>query len=323
MVTAFLVCAMTGCGSDESAPAGSSAPPAAAQANAQSSRIAATAEEVAAEGRGKVKCPAKISSPPRAADAPVDDVVGVRPGMTYEEAANVVMCTNDLLVPVTDSSRGFKIQTYGQTLRQGFSARFAEQRINKTSKEIMQEMQDQAMARSANSVVRDMQPGQSKWFVGTMGMPGQERVISAAREEWFAEGRNPTMASVAQALIDKYGTPTTNRDSEGVQRYMTWVYDPIGRPVTEASPLAVNCRGTADPDGGVSLSPDCGIVINANIVSLRANPELSEYIQVGMVDQANGYEAIQATEQGFEAMEAERRAKQVQDAAKNADAPKL
>ena len=115
--------------------------------------------------------------------------------MTYDEAANVVMCTNELMVVTEGGTGGFNIQTYGQTLRQGFTARIAEPRVQKTSKQIMEEMQDDMLARSGNAVRYDLQPGQSKWLVTTMGMPGQEKVIAAAREEWFAAGKNPTMAS--------------------------------------------------------------------------------------------------------------------------------
>ncbi|MGQ0834289.1 MAG: hypothetical protein ACT4O5_05080 [Gammaproteobacteria bacterium] len=169
---------------------------------------AASAEELAEEARGELDCPAKIKSPRRDPKAPVDDVVGVRPGMTYEEAASIVMCTHDLMVAQADNSRGFQLQTYGQTLRQGFSARFAEPRAVKTSRDYLREMSEAAAARSGNAVSEDMGPGQSKWYVGTMGLPGQDRVISVAREEWFAEGKNPTIAAVEQALLKKYGTPT-------------------------------------------------------------------------------------------------------------------
>lgn len=318
---------LAACGSDEPATSEPAAAPSGTASKSSSSpsnsRMAATAEEVAREARGKLKCPPKIKTAARAADAPVDDVLGVRPGMSFEEAADTVMCTHDLLVTAPAGSRGFKLQTYGQQIRQGFSARFAEPRINKTSKEIMQEMQDNAMARGSNRVVRDMAPGQAKWFVGTMGLPGEERVISAAREEWFAEGRNPTVAAVRQALLDKYGTATSDVDNRGTTRSMSWAYDPFGRHISETSPLFNQCRGVADPDGGYNLSPDCGTVITAMIYSVRDNPDLAEYMQVGVVDQSGGYEAIQATEQGFEAMEAARRAKQIEDAANNADAPQL
>jgi hypothetical protein len=282
----------------------------------------ATAEEVAEEARGDVRCPARISTAPRDAKAPADDVLGVRPGMSYEEAANVVMCSHDLMV-VQPDGRGFQIQTFGVTLRQGFAARIAQPRIEKTSRQILQEMQDNAMGRSGNRVREDMKPGDSKWYVGTMGLPGKERVIHVAREEWFAEGRNPPSESVEQALIKKYGTPTRRRPPSSGMRYLTWAYDPLGRPITETSPLFNRCSGVADPDGGANFSPDCGKVITAQIFPLPDNPDLSRFFQVGVVDQAGGYEALTATERALQQMDAARKAQQVQDAAKNADTPKL
>jgi hypothetical protein len=282
----------------------------------------ATAEQVAREMRGDVDCPARIKTKSRDDKAPVDDVQGVRPGMTYDEAANVVLCTHDLMVVQSDS-RGFQIQTYGATLRQGFNARIAQPRVEKTSKQILQEMQDDAIGRSGNRVREDMKPGDSKWYVGTIGMPGEERVINVAREEWFAEGRNPTMESVEQALIKKYGTPTRSQPPSGGQKYITWAYDPLGRAITETSPLYNRCTGVADPDGGANFSPDCGEVVTARIFATPDNQALSRFFQVGVVDQAGGYEALTATEQGLQRMDTARKAQQVKDAAKNADTPKL
>src|SRR5688572_13758627 len=180
--------ALIACGSSESG--GNVAGASAKSSGARASNVAATAEEVAEESRGDLDCPARVKTPARDAKGPVDDVVGVRPGMTFEEAANVVMCTHDLMVIHADNSRGFQIQTHGQTLRQGFTARFAEPRVEKSSRDYMREMSEDFAARSGNAVREDMKAGQSKWYVATMGLPGQERVISAAREEWFAEGRN-------------------------------------------------------------------------------------------------------------------------------------
>ncbi len=158
----------------------------------------------------------------------------------------------------------------------------------------MREMGEEFAARSGNAVRQDMKAGQSKWYVSTMGMPGTERVISAAREEWFEEGRNPTMDSVEQALIKKYGTPTHTQTN--MQRYMTWAYDPAGRAMT-----ANRCVGTADPDGGTNFSPDCGIVVMAIVSPLQSNQALSQYLQVGVVDQSGGYKLITGTEDGLNA----------------------
>jgi hypothetical protein len=282
----------------------------------------APAEQVAKESRGDVDCPADIDSPARAANAPVDDVVGVRPGLTFEEAANVVLCSGELLVVSPAITRGFDIKTYGATIRQGFSARFAEERVEKSSQQIMKEMQDDMMARSGNAVRPDMKAGEAKWYVTTMGLPDKERVIAVARKEWFAEGRNPTMESVAQALIKKYGTPTRNQVAPHVIT-LTWIYDPAGRFIPETSPLANRCTAMSDPDGGSNFSPDCGLVVAAQVWPVRENPALSQFFQVGVADQAGGYQALTATEQALEAAEMQRRAKQVDDAAKNADGPKL
>lgn len=282
----------------------------------------ASAEEVAKEARGNLRCPAKIKTPARASGAPVDDVVGVRPGMSYDEATNVVLCTNDLLVAQVDQSRRFNINTYGQTIRQGFGARFAEPRVQRTSKQIMEDMQKDFMARSNNAVRQDMKPGQAKWYVSTMGVPGEERVIAAAREEWFEEGGNPTMDSVEQALVKKYGNPTRNQNT-GQDRQLTWAYDPFGRPVTETSPLYNKCYGSADPNSGTNFSPDCGIVVAAHVRATRENPGLSQYLQVGVIDQAKGYEAITGTEQALQQLDAQRKAQELEAASKNSKAPEL
>jgi hypothetical protein len=278
----------------------------------------ASAEEVAEKARGDVDCPAEIDSPKRPEGAPVDDVVGVRPGLTYDEARNAVLCTHEMLV-AADDVPGFNIQTYGQKLRQGFTARFAV--AEKSSQQIMKEMQDDFIARSGNAVTQDMLPGQSKWMVATMGLPGEERVLAVAREEWFAEGKNPTRDSVAEALIKKYGTPS--RDQTTSQRMIWWIYDPRGRLATETSPLYNQCTGVSDPDGGTNFSPDCGLVVHAQIIPLQSNPNLAQYMQVGVIDQAGGYQAITGTEQALASGDAARQARETEKAAENADAPQL
>lgn len=315
LICSILAALLAACGSDNpagNASTGAAVPPPSGNASA---------EEVAEHARGKVKCPAPLATT-RASDAPVVDVVGVWPGMTWEEAANTVLCTNDLLVVSQDQSRRFNIETYGQNIRQGFSAKFAQPHVEKTSQQILKDMQDDAMARSTNRVRQDMQPGQAKWYVSTMGVPGAERVIAVAREEWFEEGRNPTMASIEQALVKKYGAVGRTYSSGG-NAYLTWTYDPLGKRVTPESPLYNQCQGTSDPDGGTNFSPDCGVVVVAQVFALRENPELSQYLQVGVIDQANGYAAITGTEQALQSFDAQRRAKEVEAASQNAAAPKL
>lgn len=280
----------------------------------------ASAEQVARESRGDLQCPAdKVAGK---SGTPVDDVVGVRPGMTYEQAANTVMCSNPLLVVAPETGRGFEMQTYGQKLRQGFSARFAESRVQQTGRQIAREMEREAMERGMNMAREDLKPGQVKWFVSTMGMPGHEKVISAAREQRFEDGHNPTLESVTQSLLGKYGPPTRKVEQSG-GRELSWAYDPRGRLITETSPLYNRCTGVADPDDGMSVAADCGVVVRAQIDTLRTNSALGQSLKVGVVDQAGGSQALADTKQGLQAMDAAKRAKQVRDAGANAQAPTL
>jgi len=321
ILASCLGAALTACGGPDE-PAAAATTPAASSKPTADSRVAATAAEVAKETRGNVRCPAKLSTPPRDVSLPADDVVGVRPGLKFDEAMNVVLCTHELLVATEDRGRGFKINTWGQPVRQGFSAVFAEDRINKTSKEIMAEMQYSAMARSSNRRAPDMPGGTSRWYVTTMGMPGEERVLAAARIEAYAEGKAPAMASVADALVGKYGTPTQRQDNPASWHF-TWSFDLYDRPVTEASPLYYQCRGPSGPDDGVNLSPDCGLVVTAMLMPQRDNPQVARTLQVGVVNQAEGYESLMATERRLEQQEQERRAAEAAQAAQNAGKPTL
>ena len=287
-------------------------------------KVAATAAEVAAHARSKLSCPPKMVTPARAANAPVDDVVGVRPGMTYEEAVATVLCTHDLLVTEPVADRKVQMNTYGQTIRHGFYARFAEPKINKSSKEIMQEMQDRAAARGLNKIIRDVKPGQAKWFVGTMGMPGSERVVNVAQEEWFEEGRNPPVAKVEEALRGKYGPPSRAVNVPPTRR-LDWIYDPEGRLLSEQSLQlrARPCVGAAHPDAAVNFASDCGIVVQAFITPMRSNPDLAESLQVGVVNMAAGYTAISNTEKSLQQLDAQRRATEVEKASKDSTKLKL
>lgn len=278
----------------------------------------ATAAQVAAQKRGNVSCPARVTPP--AAGAPVDDIVGVRPGMTYDEAANIVLCDNPMIVVEEETYRGFQIDTRGQTYRKGFNAQFAER--EKTSQEIMAEMQDNMMARSMNAVREDMKPGMTRWYVATMGQQGQERVLHVAREEWYAEGKNPPVDGVAQALIGKYGQPSQDQSGDRY-RMMSWKYDLQNRPVTDTSPLYNRCNLGAGPDAGASLSPDCGVIVSAQITFQNDNPALARSLEVGSVNSSGGYQILEETEQAFIAADEARKQQELQDATKNATAPKL
>ena len=267
----------------------------------------------------------RVATTKRADNAPVDDVLGVRPGLSYEEALNAVLCTHDLLVSAPATGRGFNLKAPdARSVRQGFSAAFAEPHVVKSSRQIMQDMQIESLARGGNAVQEDLKPGQAKWFVATMGLPGRERVLSVAREERFPAEQSPTIDTVMAALMKKYGTATKAQPgTSGQMPIVRWAYDPQGRLITPDSPLFNRCSGTSDPNGGMNLSPDCGIVVQAMLVPQKTNPVLAERMQVGVVSHGGGYQMLVATEQALIQSDQQRQAQEVEKAAKNVKAPTL
>lgn len=317
--------ALSGCGKETPAPASADATKTPRPSKVLASLAAdASAEQVARASRGDVACPARSTLPPRAADAPVDDALGVRPGMTYDEAVAAVLCTHVLLVATPEESRHFQMKTYGQKIRQGFNARFAEPHVARSGQQIARDMQRDAMARSLNTQRDDMQPGTAKWYVATMGLPGRERVLSVGREERYLGEQSPTVEAVLGALRQKYGTPTHERRASATQLpTLRWAHDPAGRPVGEGAPLFSRCVSHPDPDVGINLVPECGIVVEALLVPQRTNAGLVDRLKLTIVDQGGGYRAIEATERTLAQADAERRAREVDRSAKAGKGPSL
>ena len=310
---AAAVLALAGCGgSNES----SDTPIGAADASTPAPSGEATAEQVAKEMRGGVKCPARASTP-RPEGAPVDDVVGVRPGMSWNEAATFVLCDHPMMVVAENTGRNYSINTYGVKLRQGFDGTFATPRKVMTSRDYLREMSEQAVRRSGNAVEIPLSPGQSRFYVSTMGLPGQEQVISVAREEYYADGKQPTIESLTQALMAKYGPPSESSDNGSVVT-IWWEHDPSGSKMQQPQ-----CRINVGPDAGTSLSTACGITVGAQIRASNTNHDLAHSLAVTSQNGAWGYELLQKTESTLKAADASKKAKEVEDAEKNASAPKL
>ena len=304
--------AIAGCGSQED----NSTPIGAVDASKPAPTGEASAEQVAKEMRGNVKCPAKESNP-RAAGAPVDDVVGVRPGMTWNEAATFVMCDHPRIVITENTGRNYDINTYGHKLRQGFDGKWAQARVVKTSRDYLREMSEDALRRSGNAAARPLEPGQSRFYVSTMGLPGQEQVISVAREEFYVEGKQPTIESLTKALIAKYGEPSEANDT-GQLVQMWWEYDPSGQKLQRGQ-----CKMSVSPDAGTSLSTSCGITVGAYVQASSTNQGLARSLAVSSQSGAWGYELLMKTEAALKAADASKKAKELEDASKNAGAPKL
>ena len=175
---------------------------------------------------------------------------------------------------------------------------------------------------AANAYVAPLKAGQVRYFVSSMGMPGQEQVLSVAREEYFPDGKLPTVDSVRQALIAKYGEPSDASDG-GTSAYLWWDYDPSGNKIVRGSQRYGACRINVSPDSGTSLSTDCGLEIGAMIQSARENPGLAHSLAVTSQNGAKGYAVLKGTEEALKRSDDARKAGELSKAAKDSTAPKL
>lgn len=280
-----------------------------------------TAEEVARARRGPVPCAARL--PARRAGAPVDDVLGVRPGMPIDEALPFVLCSHPLLVVHFDSTTNrFNLQTFGVPVIQSVIATFAKAQETRlrSSKQILADMQRATMDRANNRARRDVEPGQSAWLVGTMGLPGEERVTDVAREEWYAEGEEPTITAVEAALVSKYGPPTFVQRTSG-QHILRWAYLPDGTRLDDLD--GTRCAGNAYRTAAVSFMDTCGTVVDAVVDGRRDNPAIARTLHVRSMHQADAYALIERTRAALQEREASRRREQVERARKRGAGPVL
>ena len=276
-----------------------------------------TAEQVAKEARGKLRCPPRIASGARAATAPVDDIQGVRPGLTVDEARALVLCSHPLLVTTLDSANRYTLDLRGARPISGVTATFAEARQPMDGRSYRNNV-----LYGSESRLQRLAAGTSAWNVGFVGVPGDERVSDVSREEAFSESEQPTIESLRDALVDKYGAPTDIRpDHLGVE--LRWIHDLRGRPIGEASPLARNCSIFAVRGGSISYSPDCGVTIAARIVPATSNEMLAASLVVTVVDQGTAFTRMQEMEQRLVQGDEERKAREAKDASRNARKPVL
>lgn len=279
------------------------------------------AEEVAKSARGDLRCPANVTFPSRPENQPVDDLMGIRPGMAYDEAANAILCTDELLAMSTRERRGFDLRSHGIKLRQGFEIKPAQADEPMTQEAAMARMREESRQRNNFVRVRDVPPGHSKWAVGTMGLPGEEKVINVIREQWFETERKPPITKVEHALVEKYGSPTLRNEHDGIK--LLWVFDTLGRPVTETSRLYRRCELDQRIDGMLKLKPECGLTIAAKLNPPRDNELLVEFLELHIVNQAKAFAAIEETERGLLVISQGRKASELERASQQADEVKL
>lgn len=294
MLVLFVTTLIVGCGEKEEA----------------ANETPKTPEQIAEEVRDNLDCPAEIVTK-RAEGSPIDDIQGVRPGLTFDEAHNLVLCLDEKYVSRPgEISYSLNTYVYSDKMRKGFIADFKDRGYIHDSDG--QEVRDSDGEYKRESVV-------PIWDVITLGLPNEERVISVRRTEDFYNNK-PTTESTKQALTNKYGKPAAVKvDEYSGEIRLYWAYDTFDRPITETSPLYRECATNFD----TSLGKKCGVQIVAVVSAEQENKNLVRALEISIIDSAKGSDFLDQTQRKFDELDAKRRAEELKDAEKNSSSTAL
>mgnify|MGYP003701286879 CR=1 FL=1 len=242
------------------------------------------------------------------AGGPVDDVVGIRPGMGWDDVMWLLACRDD--VPTVEIGDTWNVkQAYGIPVRQLIRASDGQpcsgQEIVRDMSSTSRSCDDggykfQALKNIANQIV-----------VVFTGLPEQETARAVWRRTSFPEGDQPAIDSLRTSLTNKYGAPHLDeRDRQG-RITLTWTHDLLGRPMSTAASTFGTCSRGLNAVFGSShaWSSACGLTIRALISPVYGNDLLAREFSVGLMHQKDFYDAGQQFERDLlAAHEASKRA---------------
>ncbi|HZX22548.1 MAG TPA: hypothetical protein VFF18_03365 [Woeseiaceae bacterium] len=270
----------------------------------QAAILQAAADEVAAleaarEERRKQaaarRCPHKAAMPPRLPGAPVDDVADLRPGMSFDDVESLLECRGDILN--FDVAESWARNSQGQPTRQLLRA---------AAGDICP-----AEARTAGGGGCEdggygfelLQNLSEEFIVAFTGLPQAERAGIIWRRTIFPAGEYPTVSSLQEALVEKYGQPHLAANQEGYYSLghrrgtvtYSWVYDAQQRPIA-ASDSALRSRCVNGPrptfQRQMSWNGACGLTVRAEMVPAAGNAVLAGELNVVVVDQKRFDDAV-------------------------------
>lgn len=261
-------------------------------------------------------CTPTLVTPPRADGAPVDDIVGMRPGMPLADINALLRCRGDI-VQIADGDNFYMQNPPHIHMRQQIWASTGEP----CSIDIHRIPTDEndGCSQLGNDDSQLFKNRDDMFRIGLVGMPGHERAEGIWRTQTFAPGKQPVSSALAANLTRKYGEPNHSEDSAHRHLYM-WVHDLRGRPMSQNNPSFDECRsGTrASFDQDQQWAPACGLTIAAEIKTSNENADLVTSLSVASVDPAGFTNGIKAVLKEAQAAEEQRHRDEVNRARKSA-----
>lgn len=202
-----------------------------------------------------IKCPARFDIPDRAADAPVDDIRGLRLGVAGATAILFAQCKDGVALDsiYLEDNVNFKRNAGGLKIRTGASVTVG----------ILPDRWRQARNPLERDATKLLSWTNDQWYFVMDGMPGKERLYAMWLEQPFGQGTQPTVESQLAALKAKYGEPNYTDD----RGRLYWLHQPDGKPIPLFNrTLLHTCHfQISTSHRSLSYGPECGTIITADV----------------------------------------------------------
>ncbi|MEX1147307.1 MAG: hypothetical protein WEB93_02895 [Sphingomonadales bacterium] len=307
---AFVVAAgliITGCGDSDDTSADAPASGAGDRSAAQGDGKSTTAAKAGDDGMPRLRCPAKIAKDPGG-----PDIIGIKLGMSRDEALNVVRCHTEDEAYINMEKRWLpNLRNHATELgAQTFTAQAGD-----TSECSFRSFNDMQKCGLGNRVWDHID---ESIMVASPGMPGGETVVAVWRMQNFKDGQMPSAESIESALVKKYGPYQFKEEQRNRFQRLYWAQDSQGNAYSEGHPLFRTCLGGVQPQAGnVTWRQGCGANISVQFVYSRTNPALLETLRVGMSHQENLWNFAESLQAELDQVEEKRRDEELDRARQN------
>jgi hypothetical protein len=265
----------------------------------EKARTEVAALEAAREQRRKQaaarRCPHAPALAARDPSGPVDDVADLRPGMSFDDVEAMLECRGEIVN--FDTAEAWATKSQGQPTRQLLRA------ANGDVCPAEARLAGADACEDGGYGFELLQDVSEEFIVAFTGLPEAERAGIIWRRTVFPADKYPTLTSLQEALVAKYGQPHLAANQEGYYSLghrrgsvtYGWVYDPLQQPIPGAdSARRSRCVNGPRPtfQKQMSWNSACGLTVRAEIMPAPGNTVLASELNVVVMDQKQFDDAV-------------------------------